>query len=129
MGDLLISGITYVKCMGRTNARPDFYSLKTDSSHLWSSPVSFRLDYVPHAVIPREPKVKCVYVPPEGLMRMTTTYTEDFHRHTVTPCNRVTKVSNYQPSTGKMDTLSTYKGKPQQLCVECVCVCGGGVLQ
>ncbi|XP_048092505.1 stabilizer of axonemal microtubules 1-like isoform X1 [Alosa alosa] len=73
-----------------------------------SSMTTFRLDYVPHPVIPREPRVQCAYVPPEGSMKMTTTYTEDFHRHTV-QCHRVSKVDDYHPSMAKMDTLSTYK--------------------
>ncbi|XP_062372714.1 stabilizer of axonemal microtubules 1-like [Sardina pilchardus] len=73
-----------------------------------SSMTTFRLDYVPHPVIPREPRVQCAYVPPEGPMTMTTTYSEDFHRHAV-QYHRVSRVDDYHPSMAKMDTLSTYK--------------------
>ncbi|XP_031440576.1 stabilizer of axonemal microtubules 2 isoform X2 [Clupea harengus] len=67
-----------------------------------------RFDYVPHCIVSRAPRAQPAYVPPEGSMKMTSTYTADFLPHAV-QFHRVHKVQEYHPTTAKMDGLSTYK--------------------
>ncbi|KAI4900148.1 hypothetical protein NFI96_023865, partial [Prochilodus magdalenae] len=69
----------------------------------------FRCDYVPHKVTRQPPEVPKLYVPPDGTLMLTSTYSADYHEHPVQKHLVAKQTREYCPPATKMVAMSRYK--------------------